>query len=89
MGIIRKCCPLCGGRIIVSDLYQISYNYAMTKSGKLSKQYSVSSPGSMEASIAACENAPDRCTASWDTDSFIVDEKGRFIDLLYKNEEAE
>ena len=85
-GIIRKVCPLCGGKIVVSDLYQISYNHTVTKSGKLSKKYSVSSPGSMEVSIAACENAPDGCKASWDADSFFIDEKDRFVDLQYPDE---
>ena len=33
-----KCCPLCGGRIVVSDLYQYSLNYTMRKDGKIGKR---------------------------------------------------
>lgn len=86
---IRKACPLCGGKIVVSALYQISYNYTVTKSGKLSKKYSVSSPGSMEVSIAACENAPDKCSATWDADQFYIDEKDRFVDMRYGGKDDE
>ena len=86
---IRKVCPLCGGKIVVSALYQISYNYTVTKSGKLSKKHSVSSPGPMDVSVAACENAPDKCYATWDADQFYIDEKNRFVDLRYGGEDDE
>ena len=83
----RNACPLCGGKIIVSVLYQLSYDYTVTKSGKLSKRYSVSAPGPLDAEIAACENAPDKCKATWDTDEFYIDEKNRFVDLKYGGDE--
>ena len=86
-GVLRKTCPLCGGKIVVSSLYQLSYNYTVTKTGKLSKKYSVSSPGPMEVNIAACENAPDKCYASWDADEFYLDESNRFMDEKYLDKE--
>lgn len=86
IGVVRKCCPLCGGRIIVSDLYQVSYDYFITKSGVISRKHKTSRPASIEASIASCENSPDKCRAYWDTDSFFVDMKGRFVDLQYDEE---
>ena len=82
-GILRKVCPLCGGKIVVSDLYQLSYDYVVTRTGKKSTKRKVSRPGSMEVSIAACENAPDACNAIWDADEFFIDESNRFIDCKY------
>lgn len=40
LGVKRDCCPLCGGRIIVSDLCQYSVDYVVLKKpfGKLSKK---------------------------------------------------
>lgn len=86
-GVIRNRCPLCGGRIVVSDLYQLSYDHVITKFGKVSKKYTVSSPGSMEVSLAACENAPDKCFATWDADSFFIDSNDRFVDLQFDSSE--
>ena len=86
---IRRRCPLCGSKLIVSDLYQVSFDYTITKSGHISRNHKTSSPMSMEASIAACENAPEKCTAYWDTDSFMIDERGRFIDFKYAEEVKE
>lgn len=79
-GILRRRCPLCGGKIVVSDLYQVSYDYTITHAGVISKKHTTSLPMSMDASVAACENAPDRCPMTWDTDSFAIDERGRFVD---------
>lgn len=39
IGIEIKCCPLCGGRIVVSNLYQYSLNYTMRKDGKIGKRH--------------------------------------------------
>lgn len=86
-GIVRKRCPMCGGRIIVSDLYQISRDHYITAKGVISKRGKDRGPYSMEASIAACENAPDNCAAQWDTESFCIDEHGRFVDWLYTEED--
>ena len=86
-GILRKVCPLCGGTIIVSDLYQLSYDYVITRTGKKGKKRKVSGPGSMEVSIAACENAPDACNATWNPDEFVIDENDRFVDLKYVEKE--
>lgn len=88
-GVIRKRCPLCGGKIVVSDLYQLSYDYVITRTGKKGKKRKVSRPGSMEVSIAACENAPDACNATWDADEFVIDEDDRFVDFKYLEDENE
>lgn len=39
LGTVIKCCPLCGGRIVVSNLYQYSLDYTMRKDGKIGKRY--------------------------------------------------
>ena len=43
----------------------------------------------MEVSIAACENAPDKCNATWDADSLVIDEKDRFVDYQYRDDEED
>lgn len=55
-GIVRKCCPLCGGEIVVSWLYQYSHDYTITKRGILSKRYTRHDIGPEEVSIAWCKN---------------------------------
>lgn len=78
-------CPLCGGRIVVSDLYQSSHDYVITRKGVLSKRYAKGPEGSMECMIAACEHAPDKCPAIWDADSFYIGEDGHFYDCKYED----
>lgn len=86
-GIMRKRCPLCGGRIVISDLYQISHDYVITAKGVVSKRFTKSSEGSMECMLAACENAPDKCSGIWDADAFYLDEEGRFFDCKYGDDD--
>lgn len=85
-GVVRNRCPLCGGKIIVSVLYQISHDHVVTKSGKLTKHFSKSGECSIDAAIAACENTKTyRCHARWETDDFIIDENDQFVDFLYED----
>lgn len=51
-GIVRDRCPLCGGKIVVSDLYQTSRDFEVRKGGKVSRRYTVTDCGSMEVSVA-------------------------------------
>ena len=78
----REKCPLCGGNITVSDLYQYSYEHKITKSGKVSKKSKKIDCGSMEASVAGCE-----CGANWGQGEFDVTEEGYFIDYKYREKE--
>ena len=82
-GIRRKKCPLCGGEIGVSDLYQYEYAYRITKRGKISKNGKRRDCGSMEISVAWC-----KCGANWDADQFEITAEGYFIDYKYRGEEA-
>lgn len=75
----RTKCPLCGGEIEVSTIYQYSCVRKLTKNGRIAKRYSVVDGGDMEVSVAGC-----RCGACWDTAEFLIDEKGYFIDYKYK-----
>ena len=80
-GIRRTKCPLCGGRIVVSILYQISHDYRMTKSGRISKNYTVSDGGPEDAEIANCS-----CGANWGCGEFEVTPEGYFMDYKYGKE---
>lgn len=73
--VVRACCPLCGGEIIVSEYYQKSYDYKVLKNGKMSKRYIVTDAGSMSARTAACGNL---CGAYWEEDDFDIAEDGTF-----------
>lgn len=79
-GIIRRSCPLCGGRLIVSSLQQSSKDFFIKKNGRISKKYTLSDSGPMEVEIAACES----CEARWEADEFMLDSAGRFIDYKYE-----
>lgn len=64
-----KVCPVCGGRLVVSDFYSLSRDYRITKKGVLSKRYSTSDPGPLDCTTASCLD----CNASWDADHVVVD----------------
>ena len=64
-----KVCPVCGGRLVVSDFYSLSRDYRITKKGVLSKRCSTSDPGPLDCTTASCLD----CNASWDADHVTVD----------------
>ena len=78
-GVERRKCPLCGGEIEISYLYQYSHDYKLTKSGRISKRYTTRDCGSMEVSIAGC-----KCGANWNADEFEITREGRFVDYKYR-----
>ena len=78
-GVERRKCPLCGGSIEISSLYQYSHDYKLTKSGRISKRYTTHDCGSMEVAVAMCE-----CGANWNADEFEVTNDGRFVDYKYR-----
>ena len=78
--VIRSRCPQCGGAIIVSELYQYSFDYKVLKSGKLSKKYKKFDGGSMECCIAFCEKL---CGAEWSSVDFFIDANENFFDCKY------
>lgn len=86
--MIRNRCPKCGGRIIVSDLYQYSMDYVVLKkpAGELSKNAKKRDAGPMEVMIAGCEN-PD-CDAFWESDDFYISDDC-FYDEKYVGEDCE
>ena len=53
IGMEIKCCPLCGGRIVVSNLYQYSLDYTMRKDGKIGKRYKRGDDGAVDALLLA------------------------------------
>ena len=85
-GVKRSCCPRCGGKIEVSDLFQYTLNYVVCKSGKLSKRYRKYDNGSIDTSLAACING---CGVLWEDGEFWVEADGSFVDLKYKKEEQD
>lgn len=79
-GVIRKCCPVCGGRIEISAYYQYAHEYLLNKNGKMSRRYTTRDCGPMEAMTAACLD----CGEYWDADQFTIDRDDYFVD--YKRE---
>lgn len=81
----RDCCPLCGSRIVISDLCQYSIEHVVLKKpfGKVSKRSKKVDNGPIESMIAGCENP--NCNASWEDGEFqiidncFIDEKYVFI----------
>ena len=69
-------CPVCGGEIEVSFLYQYSLNYTITKKGRLSKRYTRRDNGSEEVGIASCLS----CGEYWNADEFTLDIDDSFWD---------
>lgn len=86
IGMEIKCCPLCGGRIVVSDLYQYSLDYTMRKDGKIGKRHKRGEDGSMNVSLASCENYKT-CDARWEEEEFFVEPDGTFYDYKYSEDE--
>lgn len=78
-----NCCPKCGGTIVVSYLYQTSHDYTLTKRGKLSKRFTRSPEGPMDAAIAGCRD----CGTNWEVGDFGIDADGTFDDFKYTEEE--
>lgn len=81
--IKRKCCPKCGGTIVVSYLYQSSHDYVLTKRGKLSKRYTKESDMPMDESIAGCRD----CDVNWGVGEFAIDYDDTFWDFKYEEDE--
>lgn len=77
----RSKCPLCGGEIEISCLYQYSHNHKLTKSGRISKKYKTYDCGFMEVTIAGCA-----CGANWGQGEFDITEDGYFVDYKYEEE---
>ena len=70
-------CPICGGKIEVSFLYQYSHNYAITKKGRLSKRYTRRDNGPEEVAVASCLS----CSEYWNADEFAIDADDSFWDF--------
>ena len=64
-----KCCPVCGGGLIISEYFMLSHDYRITKKGKLSKKWSATDPGPMECTTAYCMD----CRTYWDGDHVAVE----------------
>lgn len=67
-GIPRSRCPLCGGKIVVSFLYQYSLDHVVGRNGRLRKTFKKAEGGPMEVAVAACSD----CEAYWDADDFDI-----------------
>lgn len=83
-GVRRTGCPKCGGRIIISEMCQYSRDYFVTKTGKVSKKYTIVDNGGLDVSIATCENVNNQCGVFWEATEFDIDEYDRFVDYKYK-----
>lgn len=79
IGTFIKACPVCGGQIEVSELFQYAHDFRLNKNGKLSKKYKKRDVGSMEVAIAGCLD----CGEYWDSEQFAIDQDDRFIDYKH------
>lgn len=86
--IIRKCCPRCGGRIIVSEWHQYSIDQVVGKNGKLLKKKKKVDCGMSECIVASCENSVN-CDTSLGELDFYIDADGYFHDREYAKEKYE
>ena len=82
---IRARCPLCGGKIIVSEYYQTSRDYKVLMNGKLSKRYIVTDAGPINSMTASCGSF---CGAYWEHEEFDISEDGMFYDKKYLEEDV-
>lgn len=80
----RSCCPRCGSKIVVSFFQQVSCQYFVTKSGRLSKRCAKFTGPSDDGSIAHCQG----CSVEWESDEFWIDDDGHFWDCKYEEEET-
>lgn len=62
-------CPLCGGRLMVSEFCTSSRNRRITKKGKLSKRWASTPPEGIDCTTASCLD----CNAAWDADHVFVE----------------
>lgn len=83
-GVCRNACPHCGGKIIVSVLYQRTYVHPVGRSCKVLKRYTASSDGPMDCALASCEHFPESCDVCWEVGDFGIDQNGKFIDFKYE-----
>lgn len=56
------CCPVCGGKLTLSEYYTYSLDFTITKKGVLSKRCERSESGPIDCVTAYC----DDCGAYWD-----------------------
>lgn len=78
----RKCCPKCGGKIVVSFLYQTSHDYEITKRGKLSKRFTRDGEHTLDCAIASCSS----CDLRWEDGDFYIQD-GCFYDWSFAEDE--
>lgn len=79
-----KCCPKCGGTIIVSRLNMYSLSSPIGRRGKLLKKTKYHDDGTLDQMLACCENyISQKCDVHWATDEFVIDENGYFVDDKY------
>ena len=48
------CCPICGGKLLVSEHYTFSVDHTITRKGTLSKRTKKGVPGFMDCVTAFC-----------------------------------
>lgn len=83
LGVKRDRCPMCGGKIIVSELCQYSMEYVVREKpfGKISKKAKKVDNGPIDCIVAGCNNP--YCEAYWEEGKFYIDSDDCFIDEKY------
>lgn len=77
-----RCCPVCGGRLLISEFCTLSRDYRIKRDGKISKKYTVTRADSIDCINASC----DDCGEVWDASEVCLENDGTLF-LKVKGEE--
>ena len=68
-----KKCPICGGKLVLSDYYQISHEHAISKNGKILKKYTVTEKMPINEQTINCTE----CDFQLSSEEFWIDEENK------------
>lgn len=73
--VLANKCPCCGGRMVLSEHFNLTHDYLIRKDGQPRKEYKKSSEGAIDCLTAFCSD----CGRGWDGDNTALDAGGVYI----------